>query len=57
MTSLEQLRADQHDDLVLASDHAFAAFLAEVDPQAVRLDMTPRTPSEVRHLLRTRAVA
>jgi hypothetical protein len=57
MSPLEQLRADQHDDLVLPADHAWDAFMAEVSPIRALADREPTTDIERRHLARTRRTA
>lgn len=55
MSPLEQLRAFQHDELALPSDHALGAYLAGVSAEQAYLDLAPHTPVEIRHLARTRS--
>lgn len=55
MSPLEQLRAAQHDDQRLTSDHQLEAFLAEIHPETVRLDRLPTTDIELLHLNRASA--
>lgn len=57
VTPLEQLHADQHDDVLTASDHQFEAFLDEVNPDVAFLDLAPRTAIESLHLSRIRRTA
>lgn len=57
MSALEQLRAQQHDDVVLDSDHAWDAFMAEVSPIRALADREPSTDIERRHLARARRTA
>jgi hypothetical protein len=57
MSPLEQLRACQHDDVVLDSDHAWDAFMAEVSPITALADREPITEVERRHLARVRRTA
>jgi hypothetical protein len=57
MSPLEQLHADQHDDITLPCDHALQAFLAETSLDVARLDLYPTTAVESLHLNRTRSTA
>lgn len=54
MSPLEQLRAAQHNDLLLPSDHALTAYLSEVSARTARRDLAPVTEIERRHLHRAR---
>lgn len=56
MSPLDQLRATQHDDVRLTSDHAFDAFLAECSPTRALADREPVTEIERRHLARVRSI-
>lgn len=50
---LQQLRAAQHDDLVLASDHALHAFLASCDPADAARDRAAHATRVERRMLTT----
>lgn len=56
-TPLEEWREQQHEDLMLASDFQFKAYLSEVDPDVVLRDRTLSTVIERRHLARIQGAA
>jgi hypothetical protein len=55
MTPLEQLRAEQHNDVPTSADEALTAFLRGIDPDTARLDLCPHTAIETRMLGRSTA--
>lgn len=55
MSALDDLHARQHEDVTLASDAAFEAFLAEIPADRARLDRLPTTDTELLHLARATA--
>lgn len=57
MSPLEELRAAEHEDITLSSDHALTAYLDEIPLDVALLDLAPRTEIEARHLARTRSAA
>jgi hypothetical protein len=55
MTPLEQLRANQHNDIPTPADAALSVYLDALDIETVRLDLAPHTATEARMLGRSNA--